>query len=414
MATKRPSGAVVFLLVGSLVATSSAQSIFEVLSSTPSLALLTAGISATGLVSTLSDPTLNVTLFAPSNEALLGVLTDLGVSLEGLLALGTSLTPVFQYHVVQTALNASEIPSGDTSLPTLAAGANLTITKSDANITVKSLGSDANVIQADLIAGGSRIHIIDRVLLPFFVSIASALSRSPALSTLLTAVQTANITAIFSDPLLTATVFAPSNLSVVLAGANVVVTPLSAITATVRIADIPIGLGPRSVVHVVDQLLLPFYSSVANAAQSSGLTTLLAVVAADGRFGAQLSDPKFVGTILAPTDAAFTALLTRMGLTAEQLLSDRATLASILELHILPGVSLKVAQLTSGPVTTLSAAPLLANITGNVVTFVAAQSTATVIAPDVSVNLDRAVVHVIDQVLCSVMGAAMLYTFTRV
>src|SRR5512138_3357428 len=42
-------------------------------------------------------------------------------------------------------------------------------------------------------------------------------------------------------------------------------------------------------------------------------------------------------TVFAPTDAAFTALLSELGLTADQLLSDKALVSRVLRYHIVRG-----------------------------------------------------------------------------
>lgn len=58
----------------------------------------------------------------------------------------------------------------------------------------------------------------------------------------------------------------------------------------------------RTFVHLVNAVLLPFYTTVANAAERAGLTTLVAAVAAsDPAFLAAVTDPTFRGTILAPS-----------------------------------------------------------------------------------------------------------------
>ncbi len=101
-------------------------------------------------------------------------------------------------------------------------------------------------------------------------------------------------------------------------------------------------------------------------------------------------------TVFAPTNDAFAALLTELGITKEQLLA-RADLADILKYHVVSGVAAKAASLTNGQeVTTLQG--------GKVTVAVAADG-------KVSLNNGRAnvttadvaaangVVHVIDKVL---------------
>ena len=65
---------------------------------TPSTFLLAAGLQAAGLGSVFNT-SLNATLFAPSDAALLAAATSLGFSdPQILLNQAASLAPVFQYH----------------------------------------------------------------------------------------------------------------------------------------------------------------------------------------------------------------------------------------------------------------------------------------------------------------------------
>lgn len=74
-------------------------------------------------------------------------------------------------------------------------------------------------------------------------------------------------------------------------------------------------------------------------------TLLSAVEAAD--LGDALSDDGPI-TLLAPTDDAFAATLTYLGMTANELMADTETLASILQYHVIPGRYF-FRDLTSGP-----------------------------------------------------------------
>ena len=105
--------------------------------------------------------------------------------------------------------------------------------------------------------------------------------------------------------------------------------------ATVTAPDLEAGNG---VVHVIDKVLLPppLPSTVVDIVTGSPDHTVLtqAVVAAD-LAGALSGDGPF--TVLAPTNAAFTEALTQLGISAEALLSDIATLTSVLQFHVIPG-----------------------------------------------------------------------------
>ncbi|KAG2488319.1 hypothetical protein HYH03_013169 [Edaphochlamys debaryana] len=423
------------------------------------LTVLKAAVDAAGLASTLNSTALDATLFAPNDEAFTELAASLNTTARGLLGLGSGLVPILTYHVLGRVVPASAVPTTPTAVQTLLSGSSLTVVRGPGGeVKVSSVGSDALVVRADLPGGRSVVHVIDRVLLPFFTSVAAAASRTPALSTLLAAVEAAGLTATLSNPDLAVTVFAPTNdgfnatltslgisASALLANPTVLgeilryhvvprVVPSSAITTTIGaptlldgksltvapgggggvkvssvggidakvvIPDVPIGPGPRSVVHVIDAVLIPFPTTVAVAARNTGLSTLLAAVAAsDPAFLATLTDPKAKVTVLAPTEAAFAKLLDRFKLTAEQLLADKANLKAILAAHVIPGVAAKAADLRNGQtLITLGGAPLTVVKQGSSVTFTAAKSQAKVVVADVAVNLGTAQVHVIDDVL---------------
>ena len=107
-------------------------------------------------------------------QALLDMTASLGTDPATLVGLGAAVQPIFTYHAIPTPLLAAAIPTGDTPYATLNTGLNLTVSKAaNGNVVVRSVGSDANVIRTDITAGGSVVHIIDKVLIPFYTTIAS-------------------------------------------------------------------------------------------------------------------------------------------------------------------------------------------------------------------------------------------------
>ena len=77
--------------------------------------------------------------------------------------------------------------------------------------------------------------------------------------------------------------------------------------------------------------------------------TLVRAVAAAG-LADELADPSFVGTVFAPNDTAFEALLERVLVneTVEELLADKPRLADLLGYHVVPGEALAAAALVDG------------------------------------------------------------------
>lgn len=83
-------------------------------------------------------------------------------------------------------------------------------------------------------------------------------------------------------------------------------------------------------------------------AETPEFTVLLAALqAADPAFLETVSNPEAGVTVFAPTDAAFTALLEELGLTAEELLGNTELLNDVLAYHVVP------AYLTSGYFTSI-------------------------------------------------------------
>jgi uncharacterized surface protein with fasciclin (FAS1) repeats len=120
------------------------------------------------------------------------------------------------------------------------------------------------------------------------------------------------------------------------AGQDLVISDGRKRTAKITATDIPASNG---VVHVIDKVILPANKNIVQTAQAlaaanpAEFTVLVeAVVAAD--LAPTLSG---IGpfTVFAPTDAAFAALLTELGLTKAQLLADKPLLTAVLKYHVL-------------------------------------------------------------------------------
>jgi len=134
------------------------ESIVDVASANGSFDTLVAAIQAAGLEETLSGEG-PYTVFAPTDEAFAalpeGTVEKL-VKPENQEALSQILT----YHVVSGAVASSEIEPGVVS----------TVEGSDVELAVDPAGvvvnGEATVVQADVTADNSVIHVVDSVLLP--------------------------------------------------------------------------------------------------------------------------------------------------------------------------------------------------------------------------------------------------------
>ncbi|MDG2209808.1 MAG: fasciclin domain-containing protein, partial [Flavobacteriales bacterium] len=152
----------------------------------------------------------------------------------------------------------------------------------------------------------------------------------------------------------------------------------------------------NGVVHVIDEVLLPTPDQmttvldIINASDSH--TTLQAAIVEAGLEGALSSEGPL--TVFAPTDAAFEALATALGVTVSGLLAS-PNLSEILQHHVVGGLYL-AADLPEGTI--------LSSLIGDDLVFTIMAGTdmvhvndAMVIVPDLTA--DNGVVHVIDAVL---------------
>jgi len=140
-----------------------AGTIVEVAAGNPDFSTLVAAVQAAGLAETLSG-TGPFTVFAPTNEAFEALPAGL---LDKLLLPENkdALTAILTYHVV-----AAEVPSSAVEPGKAASveGSELTLA-TDGGVTVDG----ATVVTADVEASNGVIHVIDKVLVPPTVDVAS-------------------------------------------------------------------------------------------------------------------------------------------------------------------------------------------------------------------------------------------------
>jgi len=137
--------------------------------------------------------------------------------------------------------------------------------------------------------------------------------------------------------------------------------------------------------------------------------TTLSVAQGDSRFSILVEAVNAAGlaetlagpgplTVFAPTNDAFAALLTELGVTKDALLADKALLTAVLTYHVLPA-RVERAQVPLGqPVTTAQGGIFKVDAVGqNLVITDGRNRTATITATDLSAG--NGVVHVIDKVI---------------
>lgn len=133
--------------------------------------------------------------------------------------------------------------------------------------------------------------------------------------------------------------------------------------------------------------------SSANAEEGAEFTVLLSAVQAAGFADALAETGPY--TVFAPTDAAFTALLEELGLSAEELLGDTELLTDVLSYHVVPGTFFAedVAGLDGASVATLLPGSSIEISTADGVMV----DNASVVQTDIEAA--NGVIHVIDTVL---------------
>ena len=157
-------------------------------------------------------------------------------------------------------------------------------------------------------------------------------------------------------------------------------------------------IATNGVVHIVDKVIaLPTVVNHAlNNANFSILVAALTRPSLGVNYVALLSGAGPF-TVFAPTNAAFAALLTELGLTSLDQVDD-ATLNAALQYHVVDGANVLASQLTNGQVvTTFGTGTFTINLTGGAKIVDAKDRTTNIIITDVQGS--NGVVHAIDRVL---------------
>jgi transforming growth factor-beta-induced protein len=118
---------------------------------------LTAAVIQEGLLSTLTNPHGEFTVFAPTDAAFDDLAIALNTNLSGVLA-NPDLTNILLYHTLDSKVLSSDLSSG--SVTTLN-GQDFIV-----DLTMGVMINDANVTTADVLADNGVVHILDKVLLP--------------------------------------------------------------------------------------------------------------------------------------------------------------------------------------------------------------------------------------------------------
>ncbi|HEY7885413.1 MAG TPA: fasciclin domain-containing protein, partial [Cellvibrionaceae bacterium] len=346
---------------------------------------LVAALEATGLDDVLDDPDGTFTVFAPTDDAfaLLGEET-----ISALLADTDTLSNILLYHVITDAeIDSSAAVASAGNTVEMANGQSVGLSLDGEFLLVNV----SVVTMEDVPADNGVIHVIDAVLMPPAVkgeptaNIVETAVAAGNFTTLVAALEAANLDSVLADEEETFTVFAPTDaafemlgedninallgdnealqavlLQHVITGAEVnsiaayaangtSVETASGAMIPVMIQDRMLQIGGATVVtadiytsngviHVIDTVIVgdlelpsPPMSIVDVAVDNGNFTTLVAALEATG-LDAVLADLEGSFTVFAPTDAAFAELGED---TINGLLADTDTLSDILLYHVI-------------------------------------------------------------------------------
>ena len=320
-------------------------SIAEILTTSPDHGLLVQAADSAGLVPTLASDTVDLTVFAPTDAAIVALVTELGISAEELLT-SDDLANILLYHVVGGSVMSDALTDGQ-EVPTLW-GADISVSISGDTVMI----NQAMVTLADLVAGNGVVHVIDAVLLTEGCTNADACNFDPLALT--------------------------DDGSCILPGDTCDDENWLTENDTLNADCECVGEDIQ-------------FATVVDIVVASPIHELLeaAVLAAD--LAGALSEGDSL-TVFAPTDEAIGALVTALEITAEDLLA-LPNLAEILQYHVVGAVALSTDLSDGQEIPTLQGANV--NITINTDTVMV--NDAMVIVADLIA--DNGVVHVIDAVL---------------
>jgi transforming growth factor-beta-induced protein len=141
--------------------------LWEIVEGNDSFSILQTAIETAGLVGVLDDPNANFTVFAPTDDAFVALLSELGLTAEQLLAL-PNLDVVLLYHVLGGRVFSSDLSDGLTVEMT--SGEDISFDLDNAAgpsiIDVNGRAIPLNTGLLNIQANNGVAHVIDRVLLP--------------------------------------------------------------------------------------------------------------------------------------------------------------------------------------------------------------------------------------------------------
>jgi transforming growth factor-beta-induced protein len=404
-------------------------SIVDFAKANDNFSILVDALTRAGLTGTLSSAG-DYTVFAPDNAAFTELFANLGVSSVEDIPVD-DLKPILLYHVLGERKSSGMIMEGYYSSLSPAQGRTVSMYISTTGGV--SINGAANVTVPDIEVSNGIIHAIDQVILP--PTVVDIAAKNADFETLVSAVVGAGLDGTLSDASGTFTVFAPTDAAFEGLGGNLPsdLTPIllyhvlgspvfsdevssgiiSSLNATdpeivVEVNDMGVMLngsanviatdivGTNGVIHVIDQVILPIDNgSILDTAMGlNDFSSLVAALAKANLAATFMMDGAY--TVFAPTNDAFSAFLSSLGVTLDDLTAE--DLSPILMYHVV-GAKVMSSSLESGYVNTSYKAienyPV--SMLVEVGSGVKLNGSINVTTPDVVAS--NGVIHVIDAVL---------------
>ncbi|WP_100657237.1 fasciclin domain-containing protein [Alteromonas flava] len=202
------------VVVGDVEVPAPPQNIVDIATAAGSFNTLVAALQATGLDAVLSGENTEFTVFAPTDAAFALLGDD---TITALLNDPDTLSDILLYHVVSGAAVLEDaavgIAQSNDNLVTMANERQAALSLSGSTLYV----NQSAVSSTDILASNGVIHVLDQVIVPPSVkdeptqTIAEVVAGSADFSTLLAAVQAADLVDTLNDNSATFTVFAPTD-----------------------------------------------------------------------------------------------------------------------------------------------------------------------------------------------------------
>ncbi len=312
--------------------------------------ILATALDSAGLVDTLKGEG-PFTVFAPTDDAFANLLADLGITAEDLLA-NPDLKNILLYHVLSGSVPAADVLAlEDGTMVETVNGQSLIVSFEGGNVFV----DDAKVTATDVMASNGVIHVIDEVIMPVTASrVATEDAKGLIDDGTIDYIVDVRGAAAFDEAHVPGALNIPGPMAsdgflagTVAAGIErddevliyCMVQPAAEAAADALLGDgyenITIMLGGITGWTEEGYPVAATLKDIVDTAVGAGSFNTLAAALTKANLVETLKGPGPF-TVFAPTDDAFAALLTELGITAEELLAN-PDLASILLYHVVPG-----------------------------------------------------------------------------